>query len=103
LLIFGGILIYDVIVIGTGAGGATVAKDLAQSERKVLILERGSLQREGSYVKHMKTKEIHLKSNLSDEDKIKYAFLTRPLELTNIEEIGGTTTSSIGNACFSCS
>lgn len=103
MLIFGGILIYDVIVIGTGAGGATVAKDLAQSERKVLILERGSLQREGSYVKHMKTKEIHLKSNLSDEDKIKYAFLTRPLELTNIEEIGGTTTSSIGNACFSCS
>ena len=103
MLIFGGIHIYDVIIIGTGAGGATVAKDLAQSERKVLILERGSLQREGSYVKHMKTKEIHLKSNLSDEDKIKYAFLTRPLELTNIEEIGGTTTSSIGNACFSCS
>ncbi len=103
MLIFGGILIYDVIVIGTGAGGATVAKDLAQNERNVLILERGSLQRDGSYVKHMKTREIHLKNSLSEEDKIKYGFLTRPLELTNIEEIGGTTTSSIGNACFSCS
>ena len=51
----------------------------------------------------MKSKKIQLKNNLSDEDKKNYAFLTYPLELTNIEEIGGTTTSSIGNACFSCS
>ena len=51
----------------------------------------------------MKNKEIHLKNNLSDEDKQKYEFLTWPLTLTNIEEVGGTTTSSIGNACFSCS
>ena len=95
--------IYDVIVIGTGAGGSTVAKDLALNERKVLILEKGRKQNDGSYVKHMKTKKIYLKNNLSDEDKINYEFLTLPLELTNIEEIGGTTTSSIGNACFSCS
>lgn len=104
MLIFnGGLKIYDVIVIGTGAGGATVAKDLCFKERKVLILEKGSYQKEGSYVAHMKTKKIHLKNNLSDKDKEKYEFLTYPLELTNIEEIGGTTTSSIGNACFSCS
>lgn len=51
----------------------------------------------------MKNKEIHLKNNLSNEDKQKYEFLTWPLTLTNIEEVGGTTTSSIGNACFSCS
>lgn len=51
----------------------------------------------------MKTKQIHLKNSLSDGDRYKYEFLTYPLELTNIEEIGGTTTSSIGNACFSCS
>ncbi len=95
--------IYDVIVIGTGAGGSTVAKDLALNEKKVLILEKGRRQNDGSYVKHMKTKKIYLKNNLSNEDKINYEFLTLPLELTNIEEIGGTTTSSIGNACFSCS
>ena len=95
--------IYDVIVIGTGAGGATVAKDLSIIGRKVLILEKGSKQKDGSYVSCMKTKKIHLKNNLSDEDKKNYEFLTFPLELTNIEEIGGTTTSSIGNACFSCS
>jgi choline dehydrogenase-like flavoprotein len=33
---------YDVIVIGTGAGGGTLAHQLAPSGRKILILERGS-------------------------------------------------------------
>lgn len=95
--------IYDVIVIGTGAGGSTAAKDLALNGKQVLILEKGCRQKEGSYVSRMKTKKIHLKNNLSIEDTKNYEFLTLPLELTNIEEIGGTTTSSIGNACFSCS
>ena len=95
--------IYDVIVVGTGAGGSTVAKDLALNGRRVLILEKGCSQKQGSYVNHMKTKKIYLKNNLTEEDKKSYEFLTLPLELTNIEEIGGTTTSSIGNACFSCS
>lgn len=70
---------------------------------KVLILEKGSMQNSGRYVEYMKTKEIYLNNNLSDSDKRNYEFLTLPLTLTNIEEIGGTTTSSIGNACFSCS
>jgi len=70
---------------------------------KVLILEKGSIQNSGSYVECMKTKEIYLNNNLSDSDKMNYEFLTLPLTLTNIEEIGGTTNSSIGNACFSCS
>ncbi|WP_407412803.1 GMC family oxidoreductase N-terminal domain-containing protein [Methanobrevibacter sp.] len=103
LIKFGGIEIYDVIVIGTGAGGATVAKDLSLNGRNVLILDKGRKQSDGNYVKYMKNKEIHLKNNLSNEDKQKYEFLTWPLTLTNIEEVGGTTTSSIGNACFSCS
>lgn len=66
-------------------------------------MEKGGKQKDGSYVKHMKTKKINLKNNLSQKDKKDYEFLTYPLELTNIEEIGGTTPSSIGNACFSCS
>ncbi len=33
---------YDVIIIGTGAGGATLAHRLAPSGKKILILERGS-------------------------------------------------------------
>ena len=33
---------YDAIVVGSGAGGATVARELAKQNRKVLILERGT-------------------------------------------------------------
>jgi choline dehydrogenase-like flavoprotein len=33
---------YDVIIIGTGAGGGTLASQLAPSGKKILILERGS-------------------------------------------------------------
>src|SRR5262249_3961245 len=32
---------YDVIVIGTGAGGGTMAYRLAQTGKKILVLERG--------------------------------------------------------------
>lgn len=32
---------YDVIIIGTGAGGGTLAKTLAPSGKKILVLERG--------------------------------------------------------------
>ncbi len=32
---------FDVIVVGSGPGGATVARDLAKNGKKVLILERG--------------------------------------------------------------
>ena len=32
---------YDVIIIGTGAGGGTLAYKLAPSGRKILLLERG--------------------------------------------------------------
>ncbi|MCI0528372.1 MAG: NAD(P)-binding protein, partial [Nitrospira sp.] len=33
---------YDIIIIGTGAGGGTLAYRLAPSGKKILILERGS-------------------------------------------------------------
>ena len=40
---------YDVIVIGTGAGGGTLARHLAPSGKRVLLLERGDwLPREPS-------------------------------------------------------
>ena len=32
---------YDIIIIGTGAGGGTLARKLADSGKKILILERG--------------------------------------------------------------
>jgi len=32
---------YDVIIIGTGAGGGTLAHRLAPSGKRILLLERG--------------------------------------------------------------
>src|SRR5436305_13628590 len=32
---------YDIIIIGTGSGGSTIAYKLAQSGKRILILERG--------------------------------------------------------------
>lgn len=95
--------IFDVIVIGSGAGGSTVAKNLAKKGYKTLILEKGDFQEEGQYVQHIKTKQINLENNLTQEEKEKYDFLNKPLELSYIEEVAGTTPSSIGNACYSCS
>jgi choline dehydrogenase-like flavoprotein len=34
--------IYDVIIVGSGPGGATVARELVQKNKKVLLLERGN-------------------------------------------------------------
>lgn len=33
---------YDIIIIGTGAGGGTLAYGLAPSGKKILLLERGN-------------------------------------------------------------
>lgn len=32
---------YDLIIIGTGAGGGTLAHQLAPTGKKILVLERG--------------------------------------------------------------
>ena len=34
---------YDVIIVGTGAGGGTLARHLAPSGKRILLLERGRL------------------------------------------------------------
>ena len=32
---------YDLIIIGTGAGGATLAHELARTGKRILMIERG--------------------------------------------------------------
>ena len=36
---------FDAIVVGSGPGGASVARDLARMNQSVLILERGTITR----------------------------------------------------------
>jgi choline dehydrogenase-like flavoprotein len=52
---------YDVIIIGSGAGGGTLALKLAPSGKRILILERGNyLPRDGSFCEEPLRLERHL-------------------------------------------
>ncbi|MCX5680527.1 MAG: GMC family oxidoreductase N-terminal domain-containing protein [Candidatus Omnitrophica bacterium] len=37
----------DIVIVGSGAGGATMAKELAGTGRKVLVVERGPMPKDG--------------------------------------------------------
>lgn len=57
---------YDVIIIGSGAGGGTLARHLAQSGKKILILERGGwLKREPQ---NWSAEEVFLKNRYVSSD-----------------------------------
>ncbi|MEN4019011.1 MAG: GMC family oxidoreductase N-terminal domain-containing protein [Methanobacterium sp.] len=94
---------FDVAVIGTGAGGATVARELSKKGLKILILEKGKHHETGTSVDHIKNIPIDLKMDLENKIKQKYDFLKFPAELMYIEEVGGTTSVSLANACYACS
>ncbi|MDI6723694.1 MAG: GMC family oxidoreductase N-terminal domain-containing protein [Methanobacterium sp.] len=94
---------FDIAVIGTGAGGATIAKELSQKGFKVLILEKGKRQKTGTSLTYLKNIQINLKVNLTKENKEKYDFLRFPAELMYMECVGGTTPVSLANACYACS
>jgi len=58
---------YDVIIIGTGAGGGTLAHKLAPSGKRILLLERGGyLPREPE---NWDSKEVFLKSRYVTKEK----------------------------------
>lgn len=92
---------FDVIIIGTGAGGATVARELSKNDYKVLILEKGKHHKTGTSVNYLKNIPMNLEADLTDKDK--YDFLNYSVELMYMEDIGGTTPVSLANACYACS
>ncbi|MEL7670151.1 GMC family oxidoreductase N-terminal domain-containing protein [Methanobacterium sp.] len=94
---------FEVIVIGTGAGGATVAREISKKDCKILILEKGKRHKTGTSINYLKNIPLDLKADLSDEGVDKYDFLEFPAELMYLEDVGGTTPVSLANACYTCS
>lgn len=92
-------MIYDVIVVGTGAGGSTVARELSRNGLGTLILEKGGFVPSGSAVTRIKTADLNLNLEVNDS---KYEFLKYSGELMYIEGVGGTTPVSLANACYAC-
>lgn len=71
--------LYDYIVVGSGAGGATVAKELSAAGKKVLLLEKG-LQLPPRKVSKA------------------YTILKSDVEVWHAQCLGGTTVVTMGNA-----
>lgn len=71
--------VYDFIVVGSGAGGATVAKELSSAGKRVMLLEKGRAMPPGT------------------ESKA-YSVIRSGVEIWLAECLGGTTTVSMGNA-----
>lgn len=77
----------DIVVIGSGAGGASVAKELAKKGREVLLLEKGALVRKvGTQIEALKYYD-HLALRSSVEGFLVYSAIMG----------GGTTNVSCGN------
>ncbi|UTB32694.1 MAG: GMC family oxidoreductase N-terminal domain-containing protein [Methanobacterium sp. ERen5] len=94
-------MIYDVIIVGTGAGGATVAHELCNENLNLLILDKGSKIPRGKAVSKIKITNLNLEIEEAT-DNTKYEFLNQPAELMEIVGVGGTTPVSLANACYAC-
>lgn len=70
---------FDFVIVGSGAGGATVAKELATAGKSVIIIEGGK----------------HLKSECASEA---YKIIPSGVEIWQLSGVGGTTVVSMGNA-----
>jgi len=73
----------DVIVVGTGAGGATVGNELTKKGMKVTFIERGPFDTAGNAYKHYDNCDVGV-------------------ELLKTSCVGGTTMVTAGNAVRTC-
>ena len=81
----------DVIVVGSGPGGATVSRELAQNGKKVLLLERGIDHRQSSYY------GTYLGALLYS-DRASLLFTREGLNITRPLMVGGATSMYCGCA-----
>ncbi|RLG73721.1 MAG: ferredoxin [Thermoprotei archaeon] len=71
--------VYDVVIIGSGAAGGTLAKELSAKNKKVLVLEKGDFVEEAEAYKT-------------------YDIAFSGIEIWRIIAVGGTTLVTFGNA-----
>ncbi len=73
----------NVIVVGSGAGGATVARELSKREIHVTLIEKGPFVKNKNAYEHYESSDVGV-------------------ELLNTSCIGGTTLVTAGNAVRTC-
>lgn len=83
------VLSSDVIVVGSGPGGATVARELARAGKKVLILERGHDHRDRFYYATYPGALIY-------SDKMSFLFTEEGLNIISPVMVGGATSMYCG-------
>jgi len=79
----------DVVIVGSGAGGATVAKDLAGSGKRILILEKGINR--GRYRQNSRLRNYFLKTDFLYSELTDKKILGRKVNTVYWIGIGGTT------------
>jgi choline dehydrogenase-like flavoprotein len=79
---------YDVIIIGTGAGGGTLARKLAPSGKKILILERGDFVKREPENWNPRSVNVEAKYNTKE---LWYDGAGKPLHPHTNYNVGGNT------------
>src|SRR3979409_1074075 len=82
----------EVCVIGSGAGGAVVAKELAEAGRDVVLLEQG-----GHYTKDDFTQREDEMMPLLYEEMAQRATVDRSILILQARNVGGST---VHNLCY---
>jgi choline dehydrogenase-like flavoprotein len=85
----------DVVVVGTGAGGAVVAKELAEKGFAVVLVEEGEKIERTQFTGH----SVTLQKKLYRDMGATFALGNAPLLLPVGRAVGGTTTINAGT-CF---
>ncbi len=89
---------YDVIIIGTGAGGGTLAYHLAPSGKRILILERGDYvpREKANWDPQLVNVEAHY--NTKESGSIRMAKTCIPTPTTTL----AATPNFTARRCFAC-
>ncbi len=81
---------YEFIVVGSGPGGATIARELARANKSVAILEYGS---------HYKKKgQINALSNIYLDENLGLKFTSGGISIGRSRILGGSSYFAQGNA-----